>query len=307
MIAAVRVRQERFGALRRPFDRPLDLLRRPGADRLFVVDENLGAEAAADVGRDDAQLVLGRDALKRRQHDPREMRVLAGRVERDDIGAFVIVAERGARLHRVGDRAIVDEIDLGHVLRRGKRRVGRGLVAEMPVEHCVVGGNLVHLRLARFGGARRVDDRRQNAVIDDDLLRRVPRLSVCIGDDDGDGIADIERLAVSKRRKRPCFHRRTVLEIDCHAADMRADLIGDGVLAGEDRDHARRLQRGRRVDLVDRRMRVRRAQKIGVGLARTIEVVDVMALAGDEADVFRAFDGGANAGRAHECALPGNG
>ena len=162
-----------FGAFRRPFDRPLDLLRRPGADRLFVVNENLGAEAAADVGRDDAQLVLGRDALKRRQDDPREMRVLAGRVERYDVGAFVIVAERRARLHRVGDRSIVDEVELGHVLRRRERRVGRGLVAEMPVEHRVVGREVVHLRLPRLGGARRVDDGGQNAVVDDDLLRAV--------------------------------------------------------------------------------------------------------------------------------------
>ena len=63
-------------------------------------------------------------------------------------------------------------------------------------------------------------------------------------------------------------------------------LSADDVGAGEDRDDARRLQRRGSVDLVDRRMRVRRAQEIGVGLARTIDVVDVVALAGDEADVF---------------------
>ncbi len=57
VIAAVRVGQERFRPLGRPFDRPVDLLRRPGANGLLGVNENLGAEAAADVGRDDAQLV----------------------------------------------------------------------------------------------------------------------------------------------------------------------------------------------------------------------------------------------------------
>ena len=88
--------------------------------------------------------------------------------------------------------------------------------------------------------------------------------------------------------------------MDHPAADEAADLVGGDVVAGEDRDDARRLQRGGRIDLVDRRMRVRRAQKIGVGLARTVDVVDVVALAGDEADVFLAFDGGANACRAHD-------
>ena len=57
--------------------------------------------------------------------------------------------------------------------RFGEGRVGRGLVAEVPVEDGVVGRNVVDLRLAGLGGARRVDDRRQHAVVDDDLLRRV--------------------------------------------------------------------------------------------------------------------------------------
>src|SRR5438552_9082923 len=46
-------------------------------------------------------------------------------------------------------------------------------------------------------------------------------------------------------------------------------------------------------------MRVRRSQKVGVGLSRTVDVVDVVALAGDEADVFPSFDGGTDACRAH--------
>ena len=63
VIAAMRVGQEAFGALRRPFDRPsADALRRPQADDFLGIDEDLGAEAAADIGRDDAQLVLGREA-----------------------------------------------------------------------------------------------------------------------------------------------------------------------------------------------------------------------------------------------------
>ena len=81
VVAAVRVRKEGLGPLRRPFDRPVDLLGRPDADRLLIVDEDLGPEAAADVGRDDAQLVFRRDALKRGQDDSRDMRVLARRVE----------------------------------------------------------------------------------------------------------------------------------------------------------------------------------------------------------------------------------
>ena len=85
---------------------------------------------------------------------------------------------------------------------------------------------------------------------------------------------------------------------------MRADLVGHSVGASENRQHAGRFQRGGSVDLVDRRMGVRRAKKIGVSLAGAVDVVCVAALAGDEADIFLALDRGANAGRAHET-LPG--
>src|SRR3984885_9245602 len=91
------------------------------------------------------------------------------------------------------------------------------------------------------------------------------------------------------------------------AANEAADLVGRDVVAGEDRDDAWRLKSRRRVDSVDRRMGVRRAEEIRIGLARTVDVVDVMALAGDEADVFCAFDGGAECGHAHDVFLPWDG
>jgi hypothetical protein len=45
------------------------------------------------------------------------------------------------------------------------------------------------------------------------------------------------------------------------------------------------------VDRLDGGVRVRRAHEIGVGLARTVDVVGVAALAGDEANIFLATDG----------------
>ena len=94
VIAAVRVGEERFGALRRPLDRTVDLLGRPGADGLLGVDEDLRAESAADIGRNDAELVLRREADEGGQDEPRDMRVLARRVERQRVGARVVFADR---------------------------------------------------------------------------------------------------------------------------------------------------------------------------------------------------------------------
>src|SRR5580700_10554479 len=47
------------------------------------------------------------------------------------------------------------------------------------------------------------------------------------------------------------------------------------------------------IDRLDRGMRIRRAQKIGLGLTRAIDIAGVVALAGDETEVFLA---------AHSCA-----
>ena len=95
-------------------------LRGPQAHRLLGIDEDLGAEAAADVGRDHAQLVLGREADEGRQHQPGHVRVLAGGVEREALLAGVVVADGRARLDGVGDQPVVDEIDLGDVLGGGE-------------------------------------------------------------------------------------------------------------------------------------------------------------------------------------------
>ncbi len=235
------------------------------------------------------------------------MRVLARRVERERVGSTIVVANRRPRLHRVRNQAVVDEIELGHVRRRGERRVGRRLVADVPIEDRVVRRGIMDLRLAGTGGLGQIDHGGQFGVVDLDLFRRVPRLNVSVGDDDRDMVADIAHLALGERRMGAGLHRRAVLRMNHPAAGEAADLVGRDVVAGEDRDGARRLPRLGRIDLVDRRMGVRRAQEIGVGLAGTVDVVEVMALAGDEADVLFALDRSADACRAHDVSLPWNG
>ena len=61
------------------------------------------------------------------------MRVLARRVERVFAGRAVELADRGARLHRVGDQPVVDEVELDDPRRLGERGIDRGQVAEVPV------------------------------------------------------------------------------------------------------------------------------------------------------------------------------
>ena len=92
VVAAVRVGQERFAAIGGPLDRTVDLFRRPDHRGLFGVEIDLGAEAAADVGRDHAHLVLGQAQHERGHQQPLDVRVLVGDVQR--IAVIVPVVRR---------------------------------------------------------------------------------------------------------------------------------------------------------------------------------------------------------------------
>src|SRR5947209_4774231 len=142
----MRIAEESFGAIAVPFNRTPDLPRRPDADRLFRIDENFRAETTADVGRDDAELMLRRKTDESRENEPRDMRVLARRVKDEGVGTLFVFANGGARLHWIRYEAVVDEFQLRHVLRRGERFVGRRLVAEVPVVDDIVRGDVMDLR-----------------------------------------------------------------------------------------------------------------------------------------------------------------
>ena len=244
VIAAVRVAEEGLGALRGPLHWAVDFFRRPEAHGFFGIDEDFGAEAAADIGCDDPQLVLRRESDEGREDEPRHVRVLAGGVERERVGTGIVFADRRARLHRVGDQPVVDDVELRHVSCGGEGRVGRGLVAKMPVVDRVVGRDVMDLRLSGARGLRQIDHRGQFAIVDLDLLRCVFRLSQGVGDDDGDVVADVAHLALGERRVGAGLHRRAVLGMNHPAADEAADLVGRDVVAGEDGDDAGRLESG---------------------------------------------------------------
>ena len=186
----------------------------------------------------------------------------------------------------------------------GERGSGRGLVAKMPIIDRVVRRDLVDLRRAGLGSRLGIDDRRQYAVVDDNLLGGVLGLRVTVSNDDGDFVADVADFSMSQRRTRRRFHRLTVLAGDRPAADMSADLGRGEIRAGEDRNNARHLQSRRNVDFFDRRVRMRRADEKSISLAGPVEVVGIMAPAGDETLVFLAAHCGANPGGTHGSLLP---
>ncbi|MGY3471566.1 hypothetical protein ACVW0I_008437 [Bradyrhizobium sp. LM6.11] len=299
VVPAMRIGEEGLGAVAGPFHGTADLLRGPQRHHLFGIDEDLRAEAAADVGRDHAQLVLRGDVVERRQHEAGDVRVLRRRVEREMLLRRIVIGNGCARLHRVRRKAVVGDVELHHVGGLGERGVRGALVADHPVIDLVAGGFGMQLRRAGLDRCVDVGDRGQLFVVHDHGFGRVAREVFALGDHDCDGLADeAHRL---RRHRRPCahLHRAAVLGGDGPAADQVPDLVVDDLLSREHRDHARHLQGGGGIDPLHLGMRVRAADEMGVGHALQFDVVDVAALAGNETLVFLAHDARANAFNTH--------
>ena len=236
MVAAVRVGHEAFGALAGPLHRAAHLAGRPGDDRLFGVVVDLRAEAAADIRRHDAQLVL-RDVQHEGAHQqPDHMRVLAGGVQREVAGGGVEVADRGARLHGVRDQAVVGQVELHDLCGAGEHAVHHRLVADVPVVAEVAGDVVVHLGRARGDGVRQARDRRQVGVVDRRSAPPRPSPPACVSAiTTATGSPTWRTLPTASTGCARLGHRRAVLVVDLPAAGQAADALGRHVGAGEHR------------------------------------------------------------------------
>ena len=125
LVAAVVGGHQRLAAGLGPLDRLAEPAGHQEREHLLRGDLQLAAEAAADVGGDDPQLVLG-DAGDHRQHHPQDVRDLGRRPHREVV-ALRLDDDR-ARLHERRDQPLLDEppadddLGVGERLRRCPRR-----------------------------------------------------------------------------------------------------------------------------------------------------------------------------------------
>ena len=286
MIAAMRVRHKRFGTRRGPFDRTPDLLGRKGAECLLRVMEDFGAEPTAHIRGNDAQLMLG-DAQHERTHKkPDHMRVLAGGIERVVICAGVPVPYSHARLHRVGDKAVVDQFQRGHMRGLLKRCVHRVAVFfnKAPVVAKVACQIVMNLRGTVLNGGFHVDDRRQFFQIKLNRFRRIARLFQALGHNGTDWIAHMAHLALRQHRVRGFLHRLAMAVGDLPPARDRPDPFEIG--SGENAHHTGHGVCRRSINPVDLRMRHIRAQEMHIGLAVNVDVVRIASASCQKPHVF---------------------
>ena len=190
----------------------------------------------------------------------------------------------------------------------GERPLGRFLVADLPGEDVVVvparpvrARGLAREVLAqhrRAVGERRrgIVQRRQLLVLDLDQLDRIGRDVAVVGDHEDDLLVLEQHLAVGEHHLHVARERRHVVQVQ-----------GLQVLGGEHRAHARQRLGLRDVDRLDARVAVLAAHEVAEQHARQLQVVDVVALALDEADVLLALARAADAAQRRLALFLGHG
>ncbi len=274
-------RDQVLGAVLDPLHGPAEQERRSRRHDVPGVDRDLVAEPTADVGRDDPDLLLGQ-TRDHREHRADRVGGLRGHVDRGLPGRRVHVGDTPAGLEwsRVAPR--VERVERDDLVGRGERRVGGLLVAALPVVDAVVG--LVFLvgadhRRVRLERTLRRHHRLERLVVDVDQLEGVLRDVGVLGDHRRDLLALEPHLVGDEHRLGVVAHRR-----------HPGEVVLRHQLAGHDGDHAGERLSARGVDRVELRVRVGAAQDRHVEHAGQLHVVDVVALAPDEAVVFDAAD-----------------
>ncbi len=274
MVAAMGVRHERFAAVGRPFDRAVELLGGPGQCDILCIKKDLGTESATDIRRNHAHLVLGQAQHEGRHQQALDVRVLVGDIQRVLVVRPAERADGRAGLHRIGDQAVVGQVELGDVCSGCKNRIHRGLVAQRPLVAMVVRRGLVQGGCP--GGVGHAHHGRQHVVVHLDRLGCIARLLQRVSNDHCHVIAHVPHLAQRQHGMRRLFHRRAIGGRDEPAA-RQAPHLSFKVLAGEDPCHAGHRRRRAGVDRVDRGMRVRRSHEDRIALVGQVDVVGVLA------------------------------
>ncbi len=282
--AAVDRGDEVFAAVLDPLDGMTGPLGRDDRQDVAGVKVDLAAEAATDVARDHANLVLW-DARDDRKDEARDVRILRRVPDRQLVGAWVPLRDGAARLHGVGDQPLLDEALLDDDLGIGEGSIDVAVV-ELPMIIEIAWHVVMQLRSTRLGCLHFVHHHRQRLVVRLDQMHGVARQCGVVRHDGSHSVAGVANAVGRHHRIRRHLQIGVGQQPD---AGHRVDLARE-VLAGDDRPHAGRDLGLGDIQPGDARMGVGAAHDGHVEHAGQLDVVGVKAAAGNEPGIFAPLD-----------------
>ncbi len=287
VVAAVRVGHEALASLGRPPHGALERSRDPGDRDFLGVDEDLRPEAAADVRRDDAELVLGKSEHERAHDQAVDVRVLRCHPQRQLVGRPRVRGERSAGLDGDRDEPLVHQPLPNDGRRLRERRVGRGRVPDLPAKADVVGSITAHDRCVRCQRLFGVGHRRKRLVVHHYQLGGIAGGVRRLRDNHGDRLAGVVHLLDG--------NRVVVARLELRQEPSRGNAVHTAlgeVLSGVDGYYAGVRSRGVQVDRANARVRVRAPDERRVQRPRYSHVIGVLAAPGEEPRILLAADAG---------------
>ena len=193
LVALLNRGKEVLHAVLDPLHRPAEQPRRGGDGDFFRIDEELGAEAAADVGGADADAVIGH-AEERRERHPQIVRHLRRRPNRQAVFAGLVARDRAAAFDRMRGAAVLQQAFAEDMCGadEGVRHVA---VGHLELRQHIGLRFASHFRRARCERSFQVGDERQRLVVDLDRSHRVLGEVARFGDHHRHRLADEAHLA----------------------------------------------------------------------------------------------------------------
>ncbi len=222
-------------------------------------------------------------------------------VQRSSSG--IVVANRGTRLERAHDHAVVANRQPRHVRRAREGVAHRAEIAMLEIDDEIARYVIMHARRAGSGGGLSVRDGRKRIDVGHHHLRRVARLVRGVGDHERDRIADKAHLIDRERRLLRPVHGRAVTVADENARRHGAKPGRQQIGAGKNAAHPGHGRRIGRVERAQDAMRDPAADDDRVQLTGKVDVVRVPTLAPQESWVFLARDWLAHAEPGHLSSL----
>ena len=212
LVAALDRRQEIFAASGDPFDRLAQFEREMAGDDIFTVDRTFAAEAAADIGSDQMNSMLGK-ADHTGDLGAGAMRSLGRQPNGQVFAEWIGAGDDAARFHRQRHLARAGDMHGEDMIRGGKRFVDVAAVFGQRVTDVAV-EILMRQRRAGFERVFGVGHAGQGFVFDDDLMGGVFGLRARLGDHGSHRHADAVHRAAGEHRMRR--------EFSCSAAPATA-------------------------------------------------------------------------------------